>query len=1030
MSIACKICFVVFLVGIPLLSYAQPGGIGGTLELWLKADAGTNCSTNNCAITSWTDQSGSGNNASGTGSTVYNSSFTNNNPSLSFTDDAQPISGAITRPNGTGSTIFVIGNVPVIDDKCFFEIGTGGNRQFFIDRRYASNNNYSFQTNVTSIWEVSDPGGTTNSVVYENGGNIGSFGKDPNTNWTTGGAYYIGDDRTLNNRLSGNLAEIIYYDQQLPATNRQRVESYLAIKYGISMTDDNDGDGMSFEAPNANGINEGDYVSSAGTQVWNAASNSTYHHNVTAIGRDDLSGLDQQKSLNQSSNSRVEFDHGGTFGTDDDFIVWGHDNSTTNSTATGTHPSYTYRMARIWKVQISGTPGNVDVNFRYSNNGLPGDYALLLHPSTPDFSSGATAHTTGATINGDIISFTNVPLTDGMYFTIGTNLALINPAPGGISDDLSLWLMADKNTNCMTDACAITTWSDQSENSNDAAGTGDATFSEVSANYNPGIDFTDDGQPISGSITRAKGNGSSIFIVGEIPAINDKCFIELGTAASRQFFIDQRYAGNNNYTYQVGNTSIYGISDPGATTNADIFENGFFLDNLGKNTTSWTTGGSYYIGDDRSGGNELIGSITEVIFYDDQLAAASQQKIESYLAVKYGVSITNDNDGDTNAFEEPNQDGIDEGDLVDSNGTVIWDATLNTGYHNNIIGIGRDDFSDLVQKQSQTMTSVATLYIDNLAVSNATNAGTIANNNSFLVMGSNNASMCATDAGNSEKPMTMYSRIDREWKVTNTNFDNTFGLAWVLSSCADLLNITESDLRLLIDTDGDFTNASIYAAADGLTFTNTSGQISIGGITTTMIPLNSTRYLTLASASEDTPLPVSLISFELAKTINGINIMWETANELNNDYFELEKSLLGDQWLPIGQIKGQGTTNTISRYRFNDLSPIVGTSYYRLRQVDFSGIETVLGIKSINSAELGQNLTVYPNPSKGKFTLQISKTELNQLKIYNMSGQEVMSSFDQRSEISKNIELDLSNLPAGMYTLKTTHQQKKIVIQR
>jgi len=83
----------------------------------------------------------------------------------------------------------------------------------------------------------------------------------------------------------------------------------------------------------------------------------------------------------------------------------------------------------------------------------------------------------------------------------------------------------------------------------------------------------------------------------------------------------------------------------------------------------------------------------EITLYNRQLTAIENQKLESYLALKYGVSIL---DQSMN--------------YVNSLGTTYWTMSMNTGYNNHIMGIGRDDLGQLHQRQARSAnTSILTI---------------------------------------------------------------------------------------------------------------------------------------------------------------------------------------------------------------------------------------------------------------------------------------------------------------------------------
>ncbi|NNF01188.1 MAG: T9SS type A sorting domain-containing protein, partial [Bacteroidia bacterium] len=97
-----------------------------------------------------------------------------------------------------------------------------------------------------------------------------------------------------------------------------------------------------------------------------------------------------------------------------------------------------------------------------------------------------------------------------------------------------------------------------------------------------------------------------------------------------------------------------------------------------------------------------------------------------------------------------------------------------------------------------------------------------------------------------------YSRLEREWRVSKSNMSNDVGMDFVLSSCSGVIN--PMDLVLLVDDDGNFNNATKYGQGLGLVITYANNTISVSGISNAHIPDNSTRYITIASASPTTSI--------------------------------------------------------------------------------------------------------------------------------------------------------------------------------
>lgn len=157
--------------------------------------------------------------------------------------------------------------------------------------------------------------------------------------------------------------------------------------------------------------------------------------------------------------------------------------------------------------------------------------------------------------------------------------------------------------------------------------------------------------------------------------------------------------------------------------------------------------------------------IAEVILYKSSLTPAERNKVESYLAVEYGFTLEQTGSNATN--------------YTSSNNAIIWNTSANTGYNNNIVDIGRDDGSNLNQKQSRSVNAVGlvTLYLNNIntfPTTNNANSHTFAANNSFVLIGDNNGSTQLNVCANSGKSV----RMGRVWKTQGTGapFESTINI--------------------------------------------------------------------------------------------------------------------------------------------------------------------------------------------------------------------------------------------------------------
>ena len=128
-------------------------------------------------------------------------------------------------------------------------------------------------------------------------------------------------------------------------------------------------------------------------------------------------------------------------------------------------------------------------------------------------------------------------------------------------------------------------------------------------------------------------------------------------------------------------------------------------------------------------------------------------------------------------------------------------------------------------------------------------------------------------------------------------------------------------------------------------------------------------YGTFTLASIDPqPLPVELLAFDAAYNGNSVDLTWTTASEVNNDYFTIERSVDATEFIAIGTKKGAGNSSGLLNYYSEDLQPLKGFSYYRLRQTDFNGNSTVSKTKKI-SIQSVLEFTVYADPLQGQIVI-------------------------------------------------------------
>jgi hypothetical protein len=111
-----------------------------------------------------------------------------------------------------------------------------------------------------------------------------------------------------------------------------------------------------------------------------------------------------------------------------------------------------------------------------------------------------------------------------------------------------------------------------------------------------------------------------------------------------------------------------------------------------------------------------------------------------------------------------------------------------------------------------------------------------------------------------------------------------------------------------------------------------------------------------------TTLPVEITSFNAIAQNNKVMLNWITGSELNNQYFEIEKSNNGNQYEPIGRVAGKGTTSQTNSYSFTDHAPLAMINYYRLKQVDIDNRYKYSAVVTIKlDGKLKKSINIFPN---------------------------------------------------------------------
>ena len=186
---------------------------------------------------------------------------------------------------------------------------------------------------------------------------------------------------------------------------------------------------------------------------------------------------------------------------------------------------------------------------------------------------------------------------------------------------------------------------------------------------------------------------------------------------------------------------------------------------------------------------------------------------------------------------------------------------------------------------------------------------------------------------------------------------------------------------------------------------------------------NNTHFFSNVAPS---PLPVELTSFTSNVSGNKVNLYWETATEVNNHGFQVQRNVIDGQqsaWETIGFVQGSGNSNSPKSYSFTD-EPKGGKEFqYRLKQIDLDGryeySETISALlENVSQFVLDQN---FPNPFNPttKISYTLSQRASVRLKVYDMLAKEIAELVDAFQEAGRyEVTFDGSSLSSGTYFYK------------
>ena len=200
-----------------------------------------------------------------------------------------------------------------------------------------------------------------------------------------------------------------------------------------------------------------------------------------------------------------------------------------------------------------------------------------------------------------------------------------------------------------------------------------------------------------------------------------------------------------------------------------------------------------------------------------------------------------------------------------------------------------------------------------------------------------------------------------------------------------------------------------------------NGELYIGGYSFDSI--GGIACQNFAKLSFSSPLPLELLSFT-GENKGDINVLkWETASEVDIDYYLIEKSNDGISFEELDKVPASGYSN-FNTYQLVDDNPKEGITYYRLTEISFDGKRGYSDIVAVRK-EGDSFIKIYPNIIDDEFTVTINSEEEMVLHIFNLIGQKVKTLYITE----KTTVISRDTLPSGVYFYQIGGEKGKLVFR-
>ena len=599
-------------------------------------------------------------------------------------------------------------------------------------------------------------------------------------------------------------------------------------------------------------------------------------------------------------------------------------------------------------------------------------------------------------------------------------------SPGGVASNLTLWIKAGSGASPSSGG-TLTGWTDMTgNNSFSLTSTGTGLTAPIvvlnGLNFNPVVRFTGSGT----NGYRLLGNTS--ITMSEASVAGSWTGNVMNNRGAFFSPINNGGAGNSRYYFWSANKTQLWVAIGPATSGPGYVKatppdsnvpvvltasgtgSGSVLNMNGLDARTGSVRGGYtsttmtdipQIGDRSTSDGKMNGDIAEIVVYSAANSTTLRNKVESYLALKYGITLGNA----TSPIS-----------YTSSAGTVFWTGLA--AYQHNIFGIGTDNGSGLVQTSSNSNNSgsgdgTGQSGLGNLVLKTSSPL----TNGQFLMVGTDSAALTEETITAAIGPAAAIGskRLVRTWKAQTTGAVSSVNLSFDMTGLTLSGGTTATNYYLLIDNDG-----------DGNFTTGTQTYVPASGISGSLISFSGTRALANGVVFTLLTLPSTMFvladwwqGFTASAANSSVTLHWNTATDLPIDYFNVYHSTDGTTFIPIAQLP-LTTVMPPAGMSYVVAEPGKGTYFYRLRAVLKDGAENYSMIRSV-TISASQGLKILSNPVVGgelRLQFHASASESVIVSLFSASGSRQLTRIWSVAPGENLLTMDIHRLGEGLYFLR------------